>query len=93
MYINYEGKLYKVIEEDIKVEAEEQKLSAWESAVENDARELQEYQAKIDEIESFDIPEQYKVKLKETVSVASPSGIKPEMVEEQRQRLNKLKEL
>lgn len=93
MFITLNGKIYNVIEEDVSIPQEEYKLSAWESAVENDARELQEYQAKIDEIESFDIPEEYKVKLKETVSIASPSGIKPEMVEEQRQRLNELKAL
>lgn len=93
MYINYEGKIYKVIEEDIQVKQEEQKLSAWESAIENDAQELQTYNDKLSEIESFNIPEEYKNKLKETVTLYSPSGIKQSMVDEQRQKVNDIKAL
>lgn len=81
-YITRDGKVYKqtIIEEEVDVAQEEYKLSAWRSALENDARELQEYHAKIAEIDALKISDDFKTKLKQSVSPATNSGIRPEMV-------------
>lgn len=93
MYINYEGKIYKVVEEDVQLDKEQYKLEAWESAVQNDKREIDEYNAKIAEIEAFDIPPEYKATLKESVTLSSPSGIKESMVDTQRAIVEEIKSL
>lgn len=90
MIIQRDGKLYEVIEREISQSEEEYKLQAWKAAVENDARELQEYQAKIAEIDALKLDDTYKNKLKEQVTIYSPSGIKQQMIDEQEAIVNEI---
>lgn len=84
-YIKRDGKIYEQIisEREVDLVEEEYKLQAWKDAIASDERELQEYQAKIAEIDALDVKDEFKNKLKEGVQFFSESGIKPEMVTEQ----------
>ena len=85
------GKFVQVTEEVIDVAQEEYKLQAWKDAIANDEREFSEWQAKHDEIESFDIPEEYKEILRNNVILHSGSGITQKMVDEQQARVDSFK--
>jgi len=91
-YIYRDGKVYEqtISEVEVDVNAEAYKLQAWKDALANDARELQEYQAKIAEIEALKLDDAYKNKLKEQVSIYSPSGIKQQMIDEQEMIVNEI---
>lgn len=88
-YIQRDGKIYEQIisEREVNLEEEQYKLDAWKAALENDARELAEYQAKLAEVEALEIKEELKEKLRDAVTVNSPSGIKQEMVDEHEAKL------
>lgn len=91
-YIYRDGKVYEqtVSEVEVDVNAEAYKLQAWKDALANDARELQEYQAKIAEIDALKLDDAYKNKLKEQVTIYSPSGIKQQMIDEQEAIVNEI---
>jgi len=95
MIIERDGKFYEqtISEVEIDIEAEKYKLSAWESALEVDALALAEYKAKIADIDALKIDEAFKDKLKESVVFQSPSGIKPEQVEEVRAKVAAIDEV
>jgi len=88
-YITLDGKVYKqtIIEEEIDIIQEQYKLQAWKDALANDEREKQEYLAKLAEVDSLDVKEEYKDKLKENIIYYSGSGITQEMVDEQEKKL------
>lgn len=89
--ISKKGKFVQVIEQEIDVAHEELKLQAWKDARTNDAREYNEWQTKRNEIESFDIPEEYKDILRNNVILHSGSGITQDMVDEQQAKVDSLK--
>lgn len=91
-YIYRNGKVYEqtISEVEVDVNAEAYKLQAWKDALANDARELQEYQTKIAEIDNLKIDEAYKTKLKEAVPLYSGSGIKQTMVDEHEAKLSEI---
>lgn len=91
-YIYRNGKVYEqtISEVEVDVNAETYKLQAWKDALVNDARELQEYQTKIAEIDALEIDEAYKAKLKEAVPLYSGSGIKQTMVDEHEAKLSEI---
>ena len=92
-YIKRDGKIYKQYEEEVDVAQEEYKLQAWKDALVNDAREFEEYQAKIAEIEGVKISSVAKDSLKENVLFHSGSGITQEMVDAQQAKVDELKSL
>ena len=89
--ISKEGKFVQVIEQEIDVAQEEYKLQAWKDARTNDAREYNEWLTKNNEIESFDIPEEYKNILKQNNVLYSSSGITQDMIDEQQAKVDSLK--
>lgn len=91
-YIQRDGKIYEQIisEREVNLEEEQYKLDAWKAALENDAREFQEYQAKLAEIEVSNLNTELKEKLRNAITVSSPSGIKQEMVDEQESKLSSI---
>lgn len=91
-YITRDGKVYKqtISEVEVDIEAERYTLEAWKGALESDARELQEYQEKIAEIDMLVIPQEFKDKLKSGVFL-SGSCISKEMVDEQEAKVSEIK--
>ena len=85
------GKFVQVTEQEIDIVQEEYKLQAWKDARTNDAREYNEWQTKRNEIESFDIPEEYKEILRQNTILHSGSGITQKMVDEQQAKVDSLK--
>lgn len=94
-YITRDGKVYKqtIIEEEIDIAQEEYKLQAWKDALANDEREKQEYLAKLAEVDSLDIPDDYKKNMKESIIYYSGSSIKQEMVDEQEAKLAEIQNI
>lgn len=94
-YIYRNGKVYEQIISEIEVDvaAEEYKLQAWKDALLSDARELQEYQDKIAEIDGLDISVEFKNKLRESVPLYSGSGIKQEMIDEHEAKISAINDV
>lgn len=89
--ISKKGKFVQVIEQEIDVAQEEYKLQAWKDAIVNDAREYNEWQTKRNEIETFNIPEEYKEILRQNTVLHSGSGITQSMVDEQQTKVDSFK--
>lgn len=88
-----DGKVYQqvVIENEVDLKEEERKLSSMIGSMENDARELQEYNEKIMNINALPIDESLKEQLKSNIIYYSPSGVKQEDVDEQRAKIDGIK--
>jgi len=83
-YILRDGKVYEqtISEVEVDINAEQYKLQVFKDAIVSDARELQEYQDKVAEIDALKIDDSYKDKLKQSIQFYSGSGIKQAMVDE-----------
>lgn len=93
MYIEKDGKIYEVIEREIDIDQEEYKLQSWKDALINDAREIEEYNSKIQEINSLPLEDKYKDLLKLQVTISSPSGISQKMIDDQQKIVDNLKKI
>lgn len=94
-YIKRNGKVYEqtINEVEVDVNAEAYKLQAWKDAISSDAREFQEYQDKIAEIDALNIPVEFKDKLKQSVTFYSGSGITQARVDEQESKVTAINDV
>lgn len=77
-----DGKLFEqtISEVEVDIEAEKYMVEVMKGAIESDAREKEEYRKKIEEIDALNVPEEYKVTLKQSIQIYSGSNITQEML-------------
>jgi hypothetical protein len=94
-YIYRDGKVYEqtIIEEEVFLADKERKLQSFREAIANDERELAEYQAKIAEIDTLDISDEYKEKLKGSIQFYSGSGIRPIQITQLESEVNEIQNI